>query len=358
MSTINKRKKGNHENTAELGNNPRKLIKRESMVRLMFSIPMICIFAFIMRSNVQLTILITVIKYISCHEITKHQKYGNNVKLVMNLLGWHFIAVVDVYLSQFTLMKFYGGHLPRFVIQNTSFVCFTLYLIGAMIFILSLKKRSLKNQFAQLAIIHLAILVGIVPSHLAINIVFKNRMWFFISTSLVIVNDIAAYLVGKSIGRTQLLKLSPKKTVEGFVGASIATFIWGYLLVYSGYYMYPNLKESFGSFRIFSLSIPKLYLHVLPFILFAGFIAPFGGFFASAYKRTFNLKDFSGVIPGHGGVTDRVDCQVLMICFTHTYLMTFLRPAKTVEEIVKEIVRRYDANDVVKIIKMLQESMV
>jgi CDP-diglyceride synthetase len=42
---------------------------------------------------------------------------------------------------------------------------------------------------------------------------------------------------------------------------------------------------------------------------FASLVAPFGGFFASGFKRAFNIKDFGDSIPGHGGMTDRMDCQ-------------------------------------------------
>ncbi len=44
--------------------------------------------------------------------------------------------------------------------------------------------------------------------------------------------------------------------------------------------------------------------------VFASLAAPFGGFFASGFKRGFKIKDFGDSIPGHGGVTDRFDCQV------------------------------------------------
>jgi phosphatidate cytidylyltransferase len=47
--------------------------------------------------------------------------------------------------------------------------------------------------------------------------------------------------------------------------------------------------------------------------LFASFIAPFGGFFASGFKRALKIKDFADIIPGHGGITDRMDCQILMV---------------------------------------------
>ncbi len=50
--------------------------------------------------------------------------------------------------------------------------------------------------------------------------------------------------------------------------------------------------------------------HALVLSAFASLIAPFGGFFASGFKRGFKIKDFGDSIPGHGGMTDRMDCQV------------------------------------------------
>ena len=51
-------------------------------------------------------------------------------------------------------------------------------------------------------------------------------------------------------------------------------------------------------------------LHAIVLALCASIIAPFGGFFASGFKRSFRVKDFGNSIPGHGGMTDRMDCQV------------------------------------------------
>lgn len=63
-----------------------------------------------------------------------------------------------------------------------------------------------------------------------------------------------------------------------------------------------------------------LQLHSVILSCFAGFIAPFGGFFASGFKRAFKIKDFGDSIPGHGGVTDRMDCQILMGLFVYVYV--------------------------------------
>lgn len=58
------------------------------------------------------------------------------------------------------------------------------------------------------------------------------------------------------------------------------------------------------------ISILPVQWHALCLGLFASIIAPFGGFFASGFKRAFKIKDFGDSIPGHGGITDRMDCQV------------------------------------------------
>ena len=53
-------------------------------------------------------------------------------------------------------------------------------------------------------------------------------------------------------------------------------------------------------------------------------VAPFGGFLASAIKRAYEVKDFDSLIPGHGGVTDRVDCEFIMALFVYVYHKTFV----------------------------------
>lgn len=55
---------------------------------------------------------------------------------------------------------------------------------------------------------------------------YQGMIWFFLPASLVICNDIWAYICGMTFGKTPLIKLSPKKTVEGFVGAFVCTVIF------------------------------------------------------------------------------------------------------------------------------------
>ena len=73
-----------------------------------------------------------------------------------------------------------------------------------------------------------------------------------------------------------------------------------------------------------TLRIAPIQLHALSYAVFAALIAPFGGFFASGFKRALKLKDFGDSIPGHGGLTDRMDCQVVMAVFSYTYLSSIV----------------------------------
>lgn len=66
-------------------------------------------------------------------------------------------------------------------------------------------------------------------------------------------------------------------------------------------------------------------LHSLSLSIFSSVIGPFGGFFASGFKRAFKIKDFGDIIPGHGGIMDRFDCQYLMATFVNVYISSFIR---------------------------------
>mmetsp|Transcript_13661 Transcript_13661/g.2005 ORF Transcript_13661/g.2005 Transcript_13661/m.2005 type:complete len:84 (+) Transcript_13661:239-490(+) len=63
--------------------------------------------------------------------------------------------------------------------------------------------------------------------------------------------------------------------------------------------------------------------------LFASLIAPFGGFFASGIKRALKIKDFGDVIPGHGGLIDRFDCQLIMAMFAYVYIHSIILTPNT-----------------------------
>lgn len=201
----------------------------------------------------------------------------------------------------------------------------------------------------------MALFLIIVQSHFIMNNVLEGLIWFFLPAALVITNDIFAYICGITFGRTQLIKLSPKKTVEGFVGAWIMTVLFGIfltsLLIRSKYFICPAtdlganiftgldcepnpvfIPKTFTTPELFflpphttfSITLAPMQIHTFFWATFASLIAPFGGFFASGLKRTFKIKDFGHSIPGHGGMTDRMDCQFVMGLFAYLYYHSFI----------------------------------
>jgi phosphatidate cytidylyltransferase len=84
-------------------------------------------------------------------------------------------------------------------------------------------------------------------------------------------------------------------------------------------------------------------------------VAPFGGFYASAIKRTYNLKDFDSVIPGHGGVMDRMDCQFITALFTTVYYTTFIRSVSPSVTLVINMILKLSHEDQQEVLQRLQE---
>jgi phosphatidate cytidylyltransferase len=114
--------------------------------------------------------------------------------------------------------------------------------------------------------------------------------WLFYALSLVWVADIGAYFSGKKFGKHKLAPhISPGKTIEGLVGGVIATSLY---TLAAAYY--------------FELDVEKAILLVLLSIVVTS-ISVSGDLFFSFLKREAGLKDSGRILPGHGGILDRID---------------------------------------------------
>lgn len=107
--------------------------------------------------------------------------------------------------------------------------------------------------------------------------------------------DMGAYFVGVTIGKHKLCpEISPKKTVEGAIGGIVSSIIFTVVI---------SLLFKKFSIVILLLTIPFCILGMI------------GDLFASAIKRSVGLKDYSNLIPGHGGIMDRLDSIIMIAPF-------------------------------------------
>lgn len=233
------------------------------------------------------------------------------------------------------------------------FIAFCCPVVGFIAFIISLKYGYYRYQITRFIWTVMPLIVMESQFYFELCNMANGMIWFLLPVFCVVVNDSWAYIFGKLFGRTKLLLLSPKKTVEGFVGALIVTVMWSFW--FSGFLshfpemhcpavgfgasdnarciknkmfdqrevFFPSMIQSLSGNLLTSIHVSDAQIHGLVLGAFASLVAPFGGFFASALKRSFHLKDFGNLIPGHGGMTDRMDCQGVMAVCTYFYLRTF-----------------------------------
>ena len=113
-------------------------------------------------------------------------------------------------------------------------------------------------------------------------------------------NDTFAYLVGISIGKNKLFeKISPKKTIEGFVGGIFFSMITGIIL--ATYYLYQSIIQ----WIILALII--------------GVFGTLGDLIESKFKRNAGVKDSGTIMPGHGGFLDRLDSIIFASPFIYLF---------------------------------------
>lgn len=112
----------------------------------------------------------------------------------------------------------------------------------------------------------------------------------------------------------------------------------------------PLLSVFFGTFNI-----SEFLIHCAVIAFFAGLIAPFGGFFASGLKRSLKIKDFANIIPGHGGLTDRFDCHLVMGLFVYIYVREIVQGGLNSQGSVWFFILQMRSQDKLSIYKRLGE---
>lgn len=218
--------------------------------------------------------------------MNKKIDFGKNQFLLIGLQA--FVCVV-VFSGLINLFNFFW--------TTVLFICVSV--IGSAILFLSGKSND--QRLALVASFFFSLIYVVLPFLLLSLIGYERSgvgmnytvLYFFV---LVWTNDTMAYVSGRLIGKHKLAEsISPKKTIEGFVGGLVFTTIISVVLKYS--------------FEI-ELGNPIIFV-IAPLVV--GIFSTIGDLFESALKRWIGVKDSGKIIPGHGGILDRFDGAIVAV---------------------------------------------
>ena len=127
----------------------------------------------------------------------------------------------------------------------------------------------------------------------------KFRQLFFIGIMISVLTDAGAYYVGKTIGNIKIFPTtSPNKTLEGIIGGSLFCIVFLSML----FWYFPSFFTLNTNLTVF------VFL-----IIISSLASIFGDYLQSRFKRTQGIKDSGNILPGHGGLSDRLDSHLVTL---------------------------------------------
>ena len=130
------------------------------------------------------------------------------------------------------------------------------------------------------------------------NVFIIDKYFFLVILMICVFSDIGGYVFGKTFGGKKLTKISPNKTISGSIGSFILSYI-GFFVIY----LYFS-----------DLLFVRLQIEALVFIpFFISLICQLGDLFISYFKRRAKIKNTGNLIPGHGGLLDRIDGTIFAL---------------------------------------------
>lgn len=174
-----------------------------------------------------------------------------------------------------------------------------------LLFTLQMNRYGIPGALNGVATAGFGLMYVAVPLSLALQVLQLDRLFLFFGLLLIWAADSGAYFVGRAFGKHKLApNLSPKKTVEGFLGGVATCCLVG---------------------ALFSLAVPDggfnyPLAHMAAVGLIIGVLAPIGDLAESVLKRDAGVKDSGTALGGHGGILDRIDSMLFCVPVYYAYL--------------------------------------
>lgn len=214
--------------------------------------------------------------------------------------GFEEIGIKPSYLvANISILGLYGINLFT---NNYHYymVWFFIVVLMSLLYLFKIEERQLADAMANICGIFYIIFFSFHVTLVEQIPEYGILVWLIFITAFG--TDTMAYFTGYAIGKHKLCpKISPKKTIEGAIGGVLGSVI---LCSIFGYYF-----------------IPRLLIHCIIIGVLGGVVSQFGDLTASIFKRKMGIKDYSKLIPGHGGVLDRIDSVLFTAPMVYYYVM-------------------------------------
>lgn len=259
---------------------------------------------------------IGVIAVLAAHEyfgIAIHYQQKLHVYIIEVAIGLYFLGQCLQNISAFGVDNF-GAQLERWIFDVTGYRVLPLALLALGMFLWQMRDVLPAAAFSYLGFIYTAYTLGEIS---AVGHFENGRIVVFVFLVIVWSGDIFAYYIGRAFGKHKLAEnISPKKTWEGTIASTVGAVLVSIVLfryIHSiGVFLVrihalPAQSIFYADVRLYA---PSLWL-AAAFGLFVNIAAQLGDLVESALKRGAGVKDSGNLLPGHGGVLDRIDALLL-----------------------------------------------
>ena len=196
-----------------------------------------------------------------------------------------------------------------FIIKGTYFFNFFI-LICLFVSIYEWHNMSKKKEHKILGIIFL--ILSFYSAYYFRNEFYGDYLYFIMIIFICVFTDIGGYIFGNFFKGPKLTKISPKKTYSGVIG--------GYLFSIIFMALFFNYADNISEIINIKTTAKKLSSNYFILTIFISTVSQLGDIFVSYFKRKSKIKDTGKIIPGHGGLLDRIDGMVF--AFPATYLIS------------------------------------
>lgn len=255
-----------------------------AVVALLIVVPLVLL------GGIYFELLVCLVGALAFKEIIDLKKSHGNIPNMMVLIG--LVSLLSLILSNNSELSIYNG----FTYQTLALIT-----VGIIVPVIFYKEDEYSSKDA-LYLLGVVLFLGLaLNSFVVIRLRSFKTLLFLLSIPTF--NDIFAYVLGSKFGKTKMCKsISPNKTWEGSVGGLVIGCIAGCIL--------------------YGTLIGKVTFKIVLLTIVLSIIGQMGDLVLSKIKRENDIKDFSNLMPGHGGILDRLDSSIFVF-LAYMFMMMF-----------------------------------